>query len=405
MIKISDRAIRTPPSPIRKLASLAAETEARGIKVIKLNIGQPDIESPAEFLDGLSFYKQKIVAYENSQGLADLCKAWTGWINRHYQTDLTQDQILITVGASEAIIFALLICCDPGDEVVVLDPTYANYVGFAAISGVKLVSVPCNPNDNFRIPALEKIAAVMSSKTKAVIICNPNNPTGAVYSRDEISALNALCKRHSAFLLMDETYREFVFDGRQPFSALEVCGKDENVIVADSLSKRFSICGARIGCLISHNKEFMAAALRIAQARLAAPTIDQIAAAHMLNTTPDSYLAGVIAKYAERRAAIAESLATLTQIHQSARVFIPDGAFYAMVQLPVDNTDDFAAFLLREFSLDGATVFVAPGGGFFVGDQLGAKMIRIAFVINREDIRRGMRILGEGLKVYMSRKK
>jgi len=393
---LSNRAQKTPPSPIRKLAHLAIKAKKAGTHVYKLNIGQPDIESPTEYFEGLRLFSEKVIAYEESQGNEDLCRAWSKYINRTLKIDTRPENFLITMGASEALVFSFMTCCDPGDEIIIFDPTYANYLGFAAIAGIHLVPVLSNLENNFALPPRAAIAEKISERTKAILICSPNNPTGSVCSREEMVLLFDLCEEHNLFLICDETYREFVYDDHEPFSILNMEPQSERVIVVDSLSKRFSLCGARIGCLLTNNGEVIAASLKIAQARLAAPTMSQFAAAHMLQTIGDDFLSRVRTEFRERRDTLFAALKTIPGVTAHK----PGGAFYMIVQLPVEDADDFAAFLLESFSCNGKTTFIAPASGFYMQSARGRKQARIAYVLNKHDIGEAVAILAEGLKNY-----
>jgi aspartate aminotransferase len=397
-IKISDRGRNTPPSPIRKLAHLASKAQKSGTHVYYLNIGQPDIHSPSEFFDGLRLFKQKVVAYEQSQGNEGLSIAWSKYINKTLNLNTSPEQFLITVGASEALIFLFMTCCDPGDEIIIFDPTYANYLGFAAISGVHLVPVLSNMDNNFALPPRNEIEHKITNRTRAILLCNPNNPTGTVYSREELRFLFNLCEEHNLFLVVDETYREFVYDDHAPLSILHLKPNSKRVIVVDSLSKRFSLCGARVGCLLTCNEELLSAALKVAQARLAAPTIEQFASAYMLEHIQDDYLESVRNEFRERRDTLYQSLREIPNVV----VHKPQGAFYAVVQLPVRNAEDFASFLLDKFSYKKSTTFIAPAAGFYMLSSEGTSRARFAYVLNRSEIKEAIEVLGAGLEKYLS---
>ncbi len=396
---LSHRARKTPPSPIRRLAGLANEAASRGLKVHRLNIGQPDVGSPQEFLDGVASYHEKVVAYEASQGSQHLLESWSRSINSDYGIGITPEQMLITVGASEALIFAFMVCCDPGDEILIFDPTYANYIGFSAISGVRLVPLPCSLEENFALPMREQIEPYISPYTRAVLLCNPNNPTGTVATDDELRMLVELVRERDLFLIVDETYREFVYDGLEPRCIFELAPQDPRIIVVDSLSKRFSLCGARIGCMMTWHREVRQAAFHIAQARLAAPSIDQIAAAEMLDKIGPEYLSAAHGEYRSRRDVAVAALSRIPGV----RSYAPQGGFYALAQLPVDDAESFATFMLTEFDHQGATTFVAPAAGFYMRPNVGKSTIRIAFVLNRDDTEAAIRVLGEGIKAYQGR--
>ena len=396
---LSHRAQKTPASPIRRLAGLAQQAEERGTKVYRLNIGQPDIHSPTEFLEGLTHYNEKVVAYETSQGHRALIDAWSASLNKDYGISVSEPQMLITMGASEALIFTFMVCCDPGDEILIFDPTYANYIGFSAISGVRLVPLPCSIEENFAIPTRADIERFISPYTRAVLLCNPNNPTGTVATDEELRALLEVCREKDLYLIVDETYREFVYDGREPRCIFQLAPKDPRVVVVDSLSKRFSLCGARVGCMITWNEELRRAAFHIAQARLAAPTVEQHAAAHMIRRVSPDYVANAHAEYLSRRTAAIDALSKIPGVVAHA----PEGGFYVLAKLPVADAEDFAQFMLTDFSHEGATTFVAPAAGFYMHREAGQSTIRIAFVLKESDTREAIRILAEGLKAYSQR--
>jgi len=395
-IQLSQRARQTPPSPIRRLAHLAQAAKAAGKKVYHLNIGQPDIKSPPEFLEGLKLYQDLVVAYEASEGNARLRREWAHFINRTLEINLSPEHFLITTGASEALVFVFMTCCDPGDEILIFDPTYANYIGFAAISGVKLVSILTKLKHNFALPGRDEIEAQITPRTRAILLCSPNNPTGTVYNRQELELLLNICNEHNIYLVVDETYREIVFDGLTPLSIFQLDPRNDRVIVVDSLSKRFSLCGARIGGLITSNQEFLAKTLNQAQARLAVSSVDQFAAAHMLSKIKPGYIEGVRTEYQKRRDVLCEALRTISGVE----IQKPKGAFYTVARLPVSDSDDFAAFLLSRFSHMGETVFVAPASGFYMTNSTGRDKVRLAFVLDCESLQKAAELLELGLKEY-----
>ena len=397
--ELSQRAQNTPPSPIRKLAPLAMKAKKAGIHVYRLNIGQPDIESPREYFEGLRLFDEKIIAYEESQGNERLCGAWSTYINRTLNIDTRPEQFIITVGASEALVFTFMTCCDPGDEIIIFDPTYANYLGFAAIAGIDLIPVLCSMEDNFALPERSRIAEKITDRTRAILICTPNNPTGTVCSKEELQLLFDLCEERNLFLIVDETYREFVYDDFEPLSIFNLEPASDRVIVIDSLSKRFSLCGARVGCLISANEEVLASALKIAQARLAAPTMSQFASAHMLENIKDDFLQGVINEFRMRRDALYAALKEIPGVIAQK----PQGAFYTVVQFPVADADDFAGYMLDGFSHNGKTTFIAPAAGFYMRHSQGAQQARVAYVLNKNDIEDAVDVLAAGLQSYMRR--
>jgi aspartate aminotransferase len=393
---ISNRARITPPSPIRKLAHLARKAKDSGIHVYHLNIGQPDIESPKEFFDGLHEFNHKVVAYEQSQGNDRLCSAWSGYVNRTLNLKTGPEQYIITMGASEALVFLFETCCDPGDEVIIFDPTYANYLGFSTIAGVNLAPVPSNMENDFALPEREEIENRITNHTRAILVCNPNNPTGTVYTREELRLLFDICEEHNLFLLVDETYRELVYDGLEPLSIFHMVPQSNRVVVVDSLSKRVSLCGARIGCLITTNEQVLAAVLKIAQARLAAPTIEQFAAAHMLENIPDSYFVDVRRKFAQRRDILDAALKRIPGVTAHK----PKGAFYNFVRLPVNDAEDFAAFMLDKFSHNGKTTFISPGAGFYMQNERGRQEARLACVLEENSLENAVEALAAGLIQY-----
>ncbi len=395
---LSQRALKTPASPIRRLAGLAQAAEERGTKVYRLNIGQPDLLSPPEFLNAVVEARQPVVAYEASQGSSHLMRSWCSHLNRDYAIDINEQQMLITMGASEALIFAFMTCCDPGDEILIFDPTYANYIGFAAISGVRLVPLPCSLEENFPLPTKEEIERFISPYTRAILVCNPNNPTGAVCSDEELNRLLSVCREHNLFLIVDETYREFVYDGAKPRCIFELAPRDPHIVMVDSLSKRFSLCGARIGCLVTWNSEVRQAAFHIAQARLAAPTIEQHAAAKMLDSISGAYLEAARHEYEARRNVAVQAVRSI----DGAVVQAPGGGFYLLAKLPIDDADAFASFLLKDFSFQGETVFIAPASGFYMHREAGRSAIRIAFVLAQRDTERAIGVLAEGVRAYKS---
>jgi len=393
---LSSRARNTPASPIRKLAPLADAAKAKGVHVYHLNIGQPDLESPPEFIEGLKSLDTSIIPYEPSQGAAGLRKAWSAFINSTAGLNTNPEQFIITVGASEALIFAFMTCCDAGDEIVVFEPTYANYLGFAATAGMTLVPVRCQLKDNFAQPPLEEIVEKINTKTTAILFCNPNNPTGAVYGHEEVQMLLELCTKRNIFFIVDETYRELVYHGQDPLSVLQLEPDNNCVVVIDSLSKRFNLCGARIGTLLSPNEDFLKKVLRQAQARLSAPSIEQNVAAYMLENISADYVEKVRLEYRNRCNTLFEALQEIPDIQAHK----PQGAFYSVVSLPVEDAEDFAKFLLSDFSYENSTVFLAPANGFYLEDGAGIDEVRIACVLNEEDLRKAIKVLGEGLKQY-----
>ncbi len=399
MASLSTRALRTPPSPIRRLSHLATQARASGKHIYGLNIGQPDVPAPPAYFEGLRSYRDQVVAYGPSEGSARLRNAWSAYMNHTLGLNTTADEFLITVGASEALIFVFMTCCDPGDEVIVFDPTYANYIGFAAIAGINLIPILSRLDEGFVLPPCEAITDRITPRTRAILLCSPNNPTGTVYDRKQLEMLLELCKDADIFLVVDETYRELVFDGREPLSILHLDGASERVVVVDSLSKRFSLCGARIGALITPNAELRAKSLNLAQARLSSATLEEHASAHMLEQLPVDYVADVARTYQQRRDAMYTRLVDIPDV----ATHLPSGAFYTIARLPVDDAERFASFLLSDFDVDGRTLFLAPAAGFYMGYGRGANKVRLAFVLNENDLNEAMTVLHAGLQAYHQR--
>ncbi len=396
MPNVSSRGLALPPSPIRKLAPYAEAAKARGVRVFHLNIGQPDLETPKVMRDRLLSI-DPVIAYSPSAGtpqyLAALC--------RYYATvglHIDPQNIVATTGGSEAVFFAFLCLAEPGDEVIVAEPFYTNYNSFAAMTGVKLVPVRSRGEEGFHLPARSAFEAVLTKRTRFVLLCNPNNPTGTVYTREEVERVAGFCRDHDLFFVSDEVYREFVYDGLVATSALDLAGFEDRVVVVDSLSKRFSACGIRLGCLVSRNADLIAAATRAAQGRLSPPGLAQVLALGMSEIGAD-YYATVRTEYQRRRDVIYEELSKLPDVFLRR----PEGAFYVVARLPVKDSDDFARFLLEDFSFEDETVMVAPAAGFYATPGLGTNEVRMAYVLNRDDLRRSIRILGEGLKAYARR--
>jgi aspartate aminotransferase len=392
--RLSQRAERMPASPIRKFAPLAVQARQAGKKILPLNIGQPDIPTPQPILDRLRAYDAAYVAYGPSQGLPEFIEAL-----RAYYADagiaLTPEQIFVTTGGSEAIQFTFASLCDPGDQVLVFEPFYANYSSFAAMFGIELVAVATHPEEGYHLPPRAAIEAAIGEKTRAILICSPNNPTGTVYTEAEIDTIVAVCRDRGLWLIADEVYREFVYDGRSNRSVLELEGLESRIVVVDSVSKRYSLCGARLGDIVCRNPAFMKAVLRFGQARLCPPTIAQVACT-ALTLVPKDYVPGVIAEYQRRRDVVYESL-----VHEPGVVVRkPEGAFYFCARLPIDDSSAFVEFLLRDFELDGETVMVAPADGFYATPGLGRDEVRIAYVLEEGALRRAMRCLTTALSAY-----
>ncbi len=394
---LSHRARIMPASPIRRLAPLAASARAAGKTIYALNIGQPDIETPRVILDRLRGYDARFIPYGPSQGLPEFIDA----LCHYYKSvglDVAPADIFVTTAGSEAILFTLGAICDPGDEVLVFEPFYTNYNGFAAMVGVVPVPVTTRAEDGYHLPDRSAIEAKIGTRTRAILICSPNNPTGTVYTDAEMAVLASICRERGLYLIADEVYREFVYGGATHHSALTLQGLDNQVIVVDSVSKRYSLCGVRIGNVVSRNRELMDALLRFGQARLCPPTLGQYACT-ALTEIPRDYIPGVIAEYEKRRDVVFEALSGLPGV----LVRKPEGAFYMCARLPVDDANAFAEFLVRDFDLDGETVTIAPADGFYATPGLGRDEVRIAYVLDESRLRRAMAIFAKALAVYPGR--
>jgi aspartate aminotransferase len=387
-----------PASPIRKLVPFSEEAKKRGIKVYHLNIGQPDIETPENVMNKIRSIDLKVLEYSHSAGMISYRRKLVEYY-RKFGIEVTPEEMIITTGGSEAILFAMNSCIDPGDEIIIPEPFYANYNGFALTSGVVVKPIDSVIDNGFALPPIKAFENAITPRTKAIMICNPNNPTGYLYSKEELESLREIVLKHDLFLFSDEVYREFTYDGRHHYSVMNLEGIEENVILLDSISKRYSACGARIGVLISKNKEVICTAMKFAQARLSPPTFGQIAGEEAINT-PDSYFKKVLAEYHDRRNIVVES------INKMAGCFCPEpgGAFYAVARLPIDNSDKFCQWLLEDFSFEGQTVMLAPATGFYSTKGRGLNEVRISYVLNVNDLKRAMKCLEEALKVYPGRK-
>lgn len=383
-----------PESPIRKLVPFAEGAKKRGTKVYHLNIGQPDIKTPEVALQAVKDFDIKVLEYSHSAGFESYRNKLAAYYKNQGLPVDTQD-IIITTGGSEALMFALGSTLDNGDEVIIPEPFYANYNGFATASGVKVVPVISGIETGFALPPMEAFEKLITPKTKAIMICNPGNPTGYLYSEAEINKLAEIVKKHDLFLIADEVYREFTYDGLKHYSVLNVPGLEQHAIMIDSVSKRFSMCGARIGCVVSKNAEFMATAMKFAQARLSPPTYAQVASEAALDT-PQSYFDEVITEYVDRRNTLVEEMEKI----EGVTIAKPKGAFYCIAKLPVKNADHFAQWLLEEYDFNGATVMVAPAAGFYSTPGVGLDEIRMAYVLKKEDLIKSAQILKEALKVY-----
>jgi aspartate aminotransferase len=397
MPKISEKAILMPASPIRKLVPYAEKAKKAGKIVYHLNIGQPDIETPEVALNAVRNMDRKVIEYSHSAGF----ESYRNGLSAYYiktGINVQPEDIIITTGGSEALIFGFMTTCNPGDEIIIPEPFYANYNGFAVTAGLTVVPVTASIESGFALPPVEEIEKKITSKTKAIVICNPGNPTGYLYSKEELEQLATIVKKHDLFLYADEVYREFCYDGAVPFSVMNLVGIEDNVIMIDSVSKRYSMCGARIGALISKNKEVMAAALKFGQARLSPPTIDQIASEAALNT-PQSYFDNVVAEYVERRNIMVDGLNSIPGVFCPK----PSGAFYCVAKFPVDDAEKFCQWLLEDFEFEGQTVMMAPANGFYATKGAGQQEARIAYVLNQDSLKKAVICLREALKVYPGR--
>ena len=397
MPTISQKGIAMPESPIRKLVPFAEAAKKRGTKVLHLNIGQPDIKTPEVALNAVKQADIDVLAYARSEG----SESYREKLARYYHKnaiEVAPSDIVVTTGGSEALLFTFGSIMDSGDEVIIPEPFYANYNGFSTASGVKVVPVVSKIDNNFALPPIEDFEKLITAKTKAILICNPGNPTGYLYSKSEIEKLGALVKKHDLFLIADEVYREFAYDGAEHYSILQLETIEKHAIVIDSVSKRYSMCGARIGCIVSKNTALIQTALKFAQARLSPPTYALIASEAALDT-PSSYFEAVKSEYVERRNTLISELQKIDGL----KVAKPKGAFYCIAELPVANADDFARWLLESFELNKETIMVAPAAGFYSSEGLGLNQVRIAYVLNKQDLIRAAAILKAALEAYPSR--
>ena len=397
MPNISNKGTKMPESPIRKLVPFAEGAKKKGKTVLHLNIGQPDIESPELALDAIHNFNQKVVEYSHSAGFESYRKG----LATYYQKlgiDIDYNDVMVTTGGSEALLFGLNSCLDNGDEIIIPEPFYANYNGFSISAGVKVMPITTSINDGFALPAIEEFEKLITPQTKAILICNPGNPTGYLYSKEELETLRDIVIKHDLFLFADEVYREFCYDGNTHHSVLNIEGLEQHAIVIDSTSKRYSMCGIRVGCIISKNKDLMATALKFAQARLSPPTFGQVAGEAALST-PQSYFDEVSTEYVQRRDLLIEGLNKIEGVICPK----PKGAFYCIAQLPVDNADKFAQWLLEEFDYEGKTLMVAPAAGFYSTPNTGTNQVRIAYVLNQEALTQAIVCLEKALQIYPGR--
>ena len=397
MPEISNRAVAMPESPIRKLVPLADAVKRRGIKVYHLNIGQPDLPTPQEGLDALRNIDRKVLEYSPSDGYRSLREKLVGYYDQ-YQIKLTPDDIIITTGGSEAVLFAFMSCLNPGDEIIVPEPAYANYMAFAISAGAVIRTVSTSIEEGFALPKVEQFEELINERTRGILICNPNNPTGYLYTRKEMYRIRDMVKKYDLFLFSDEVYREFIYTGSPYISACHLEGIEQNVVLIDSVSKRYSECGIRIGALITKNRELRNAVMKFCQARLSPPLIGQIVAEASIDA-PRSYMIHTYEEYIERRNCLIDGLNKIPGVYSP----IPMGAFYTVARLPVDDSDRFCAWCLSEFSYEGETVMLAPASGFYTDPTKGRNEVRIAYVLKKEDLRRALYILGRALEAYPGR--
>lgn len=397
MPQISNRGVQMPPSPIRKLVPYADAAKKKGTQVFHLNIGQPDIETPKAALDAVYHTQLKVLEYSPSQGF----ESYRAHLAAYYHSKnilVNKDEIIISTGGSEAILFAMMACMNPGDEVIIPEPFYANYNGFGVAAGIKVVPIHSSIEENFALPPIAEFEKAISPRTKAIMVCNPNNPTGYLYSKAELESLQEICIKHDLFLFSDEAYREFCYDGQQHFSAMQLAGLEQHAILLDTVSKRYSACGARIGALVTKNKEVLTAVMKLAQARLSPPTFEQILGEAACQL-PLDYFEPILAEYWLRRDTL------VGRLKEMEGVFCPNpgGAFYVMARLPIDDCDKFCQWLLESFEHNGTTVMLAPGTGFYASPGLGKQEVRLAYVLNTNAINQAMDCLEAALKVYPGR--
>ena len=387
-----------PESPIRKLVPFSEQAKKDGKTVFHLNIGQPDIATPKVALDAIKNIDREVIEYSHSAGF----QSYRDKLSDYYKgigIDVESNEIIVTTGGSEALTFGFMSCFNPGDDVIIPEPFYANYNGFAKTAGINIVPVTAKIENGFALPPIEDFEKAITSKTKGIVICNPGNPTGYLYSKEELEQLAALVKKHDLYLFADEVYREFCYDGAEPYSTMNLKGIEQNTILIDSVSKRYSMCGARIGALITHNKDVLSTVLKFAQARLSPPTLAQIASEAALNT-PSSYFTDVIDEYVERRNIMVDGLNKIDGVVCPK----PKGAFYCIAKLPIDNSDKFCQWLLEKFEYGKQTVMMAPATGFYASKGLGTDEVRIAYVLNKDSLRKAVKCIEEALKVYPGRK-
>ena len=391
MPEVSQRGIIMPASPIRRLVPLANKAAERGVKVYRLNIGQPDIPTPKEGLDALKHIDRKVLEYSPSDGLRSLREKLREYYHR-YNIDVDVDDIIITAGGSEAVLFAFMACLDPGDEIIVPEPAYANYMAFAISAGANIVTIPSSIDEGFAMPPMEKFE-------QGILVCNPNNPTGYLYSMKEMLQIRDIVKKHNLFLFSDEVYREFCYTGAPYISAFHLPDIEEQVVLIDSVSKRYNECGIRIGALITKHKELKNSVMKFCQARLSPPLLGQIVAEASIDTTPE-YMLQTYNEYVDRRKFLIDELNKIPGVYSP----IPMGAFYTVARLPVDDADKFCSWCLDEFSYEGQTIFMAPASGFYTSEGMGHDEVRIAYILEKEELRKAMQVLRKALEAYPGRK-
>ncbi len=394
MPEISQRAEEMPASPIRKLGPLADAAKSRGVKVYHLNIGQPDLPTPQEGIDALHNIDRKVLEYSPSDGFLSLRKRLVDYYAQ-YQIKFTPDEIIVTTGGSEAVLFAFMSCLNPGDEIIVPEPAYANYMAFAISAGAVIRPVVSSIEQGFALPDIKAFEAQINERTRGILICNPNNPTGYLYTRKEMDQIRELVKKYDLFLFSDEVYREFIYTGSPYISACHLEGIEQNVVLIDSVSKRYSECGIRIGAIVTKNQKLRNAVMKFCQARLSPPLIGQIVAEASMDASRD-YMADVYEEYIERRKCLVDGLNHIPGVYSP----IPMGAFYTVARLPVDNSDKFCEWCLSEFDYEGETVMLAPASGFYSDPTLGYNEVRIAYVLKKEDLQRALFILGKAIEAY-----
>ncbi|MCH7492450.1 pyridoxal phosphate-dependent aminotransferase [Patescibacteria group bacterium] len=392
--RISTRGSHTPSSPIRKLHSLAESARSRGRIVYQLNIGQPDLPTPPVFFNQVKRFSEAVIAYAPSAGYPEVLEAWVQYF-RNYKISFKPSEIIITSGASEALLFTLMAVADPGDEVIIFEPAYHSYISLNHMTGVTTRPVTLSATDGFQLPKIEKINKVVNKKTKAIIICNPSNPTGTVYGRRELQMIVEVASKNNLIIIADEVYREFLFDGQKHISMMSFPQVRNRVVLIDSVSKRFNLCGARVGCVASKNKEIIATILKFAQSRLSAPTLEQLGVIPLLKN-PQRYTSKLVDEYDRRRSAVIKSLSSIKGVGW----YRPAGAFYIMATLPVDDIEHFSRWLLESFHYKNETIMLAPGSGFYITPGLGKRQARIAFVLNSQKLRKAMEVLKQALRSY-----